>query len=99
MTHLRMACPPVAGSGGWTVLRFSLRSKLFPSSLSLLGMDSSRHPDAPFRVACRFAGKDGYLVLDQLRTAHRERLVRRLGTLTAPTLAKALAVLQEMFAT
>lgn len=52
----------------------------------------------PFRVPCRFAGKDGHLVLDQLRTVDRERLVKRLGALAAPTLAKALAVLQEMFA-
>ncbi len=52
----------------------------------------------PFRVACRFAGKDGHLVLDQLRTVDRERLVKRLGALTAPTLSKALGVLREMFA-
>jgi mRNA interferase MazF len=52
----------------------------------------------PFRVPCRFAGKDGHLVLDQVRTVDRERLVKRLGALTAPTLSKALGVLQEMFA-
>lgn len=51
----------------------------------------------PFRVSCRFAGKDGHLVLDQLRTVDSERLVKRLGALSAPTLAKALAVLQAMF--
>ena len=55
------------------------------------------HP-YPFRIPCRFSRRDGHLVLDQLRTVDRERLVRRLGSLTAPTLAKALAVLQEMFA-
>lgn len=55
------------------------------------------HP-YPFRIACRFSGKDGHLVLDQLRTVDRERLVKRLGTLTTPTLTKALGVLQEMFA-
>jgi mRNA interferase MazF len=37
-------------------------------------------------------------VLDQLRTVDRERLVKRLGSVTTPTLAKALGVLQEMFA-
>lgn len=52
----------------------------------------------PFRVACRFLGKDGHIVLDQLRTVDRERLGKRLGTVTAPTLAKVLGVLQEMFA-
>jgi mRNA interferase MazF len=52
----------------------------------------------PFRVACRFAGREGHVVLDQVRTVDRERLVRRLGRLTAPTLGRALAVLQAMFA-
>ena len=52
----------------------------------------------PFRVPRRFAGKDGHLVLDQLRTVDGGRLSKRLGALTAPTLAKALGILQEMFA-
>jgi mRNA interferase MazF len=60
-------------------------------------LTSGSHP-YPFRIACRFAGRDGHLVLDQLRTVDRERLVKRLGALSAPTLSKALAVLQEMFA-
>lgn len=55
------------------------------------------HP-YPFRVACRFAGKDGHVVLDQIRTVDRERLGKRLGVLTAPTQAKILGVLQAMFA-
>jgi mRNA interferase MazF len=52
----------------------------------------------PFRVACRFRKRDGFVVLDQLRTIDRSRLVRRVGRLTAPTLSKALGVLREMFA-
>ena len=52
----------------------------------------------PFRIPCRFGGKDGHVVLDQLRTIDRERLTKRLGALSAPTLSKALSVLQEMFA-
>ena len=52
----------------------------------------------PFRIPCRFAGKDGHIVLDQLRTVDRERLVKRLGAVTSPTLSKALGVLHDMFA-
>jgi mRNA interferase MazF len=52
----------------------------------------------PFRVPCRFAGKAGHIVLDQIRVVDLERLTRRLGRLTPATLAKALSVLQEMFA-
>ena len=51
----------------------------------------------PFRVPCRFQGRAGHLVLDQIRTVDRERLVRRLGRLTGGTVEKALLVLQEMF--
>ena len=52
----------------------------------------------PFRVPCRFGGKAGYVVLDQLRTVDLERLIRRRGQLTATTLKKVLGVLQQMFA-
>lgn len=52
----------------------------------------------PFRVACSFQGKAGHVVLDQIRTVDRERLVRRLGSLSPAVLGRALAVLREMFA-
>ena len=52
----------------------------------------------PFRVPCVFQKGDGYLVLDQLRTVDRRRLVRCLGSLPRSTLSEALAVLRQMFA-
>jgi mRNA interferase MazF len=52
----------------------------------------------PFRVPCRFKGKVGHVVLDQLRTVDRERLVRNLGRISPGTLRRVLTVLQEMFA-
>jgi mRNA interferase MazF len=55
------------------------------------------HP-YPFRVECRFGGKDGSVVLDQIRTVDRARLIRKLGRLSASALHHALLVLQEMFA-
>ncbi len=55
------------------------------------------HP-YPFRVPCRFGGRAGHVVLDQIRTVDRERLVRRLGRLSPATLGRSLGVLQEMFA-
>jgi mRNA interferase MazF len=60
-------------------------------------LTTGAHP-YPFRVACRFDGKDGHVVLDQLRTVDRVRLSRKLGALTAVTQQKVLAILQEMFA-
>ena len=53
---------------------------------------------AGFRVALTFQGKQGLIVLDQLRTLDRVRLVKRLGALRPPTLALTLQTLQAMFA-
>ena len=52
----------------------------------------------PFRLACRFQGKSGFLVLDQIRTVDRARLVKRLGQLGPTVLGEALVTLQNMFA-
>ncbi|MBL8741933.1 MAG: type II toxin-antitoxin system PemK/MazF family toxin [Myxococcales bacterium] len=60
-------------------------------------MTSAGHP-YPFRVPCKFEGKSGFVVLDQLRTVDRERLVRRVGKLSSTALDRALSLLQEMFA-
>lgn len=52
----------------------------------------------PTRVPCRFKGKTGQVVLDQLRTVDSARLVRKLGRISQKTANQVLAVLQEMFA-
>lgn len=59
-------------------------------------MTTGGHP-YPFRIACRFAGKTGHVVLDQLRTVDHERFRKRLGSLSTGTMQAALAVLNEMF--
>jgi PemK-like, MazF-like toxin of type II toxin-antitoxin system len=53
---------------------------------------------APTRVDCTFRGKRGQVVLDQIRTVDRSRLVKRLGKLTGAQSANVLAVLAAMFA-
>lgn len=52
----------------------------------------------PWRVACRFQRRAGFVALDQLRTVDTERLVRRLGRLAPVALSSVLRSLQEMFA-
>ena len=51
----------------------------------------------PWRVACRFHNRSGFVALDQLRTVDRERLVKRLGRLSSSTTTEAMDTLQEMF--
>jgi len=54
--------------------------------------------DYPFRVLCRFKGRSGFVVLDQIRTVDQERLVRKLGRLSDSVINKSLSVLQDMCA-
>lgn len=52
---------------------------------------------APFRVPVKHAGTKGLIVLDQMRTVDKLRLARKLGTVSAKTLATTLSTLQEIF--
>ena len=52
----------------------------------------------PTRVSCKFQGKHGQIVLDQIRTVDKTRLVRRLGRIDKQTQTEVLLVLNEMFA-
>lgn len=65
------------------------------STFVVAPMTTGGHP-YPFRIPCRFDKKDGFIVLDQLRSVDRRRLVKRLGRMAPATLSKALGVLQEM---
>lgn len=53
---------------------------------------------ARFRIPVTFQAKQGLIVLDQLRTLDRFRLVKRLGALRPTTLMATLRILQDMFA-
>jgi mRNA-degrading endonuclease toxin of MazEF toxin-antitoxin module len=53
---------------------------------------------APFRPTLTFQGKSGRILLDQIRTVDKARLVKKLGVLSTQTHQKALLSLQELFA-
>jgi len=53
---------------------------------------------ASFRVPLTFKGKQGLILLDQLRTLDGVRLIKRLGALQPQTLGATLKTLQDMFA-
>ena len=59
---------------------------------------STKGRSYPTRVACKFQGKQGQVVLDQIRTVDKTRLVRKLGRIDAKTEVEVLTVLGEMFA-
>lgn len=51
----------------------------------------------PTRVASQFQGKDGQIVLDQIRTVDKNRLVKQLGQLSIDEQQAILDTLAEMF--
>ena len=53
---------------------------------------------APFRIAVTHAGKNGLILLDQLRAVDKARLAKKLGTVSPATLTAMLETLQEVFA-
>lgn len=67
-------------------------------STLILAPMSTRELPAPFRIPVRFMGKEGLILLDQICTMEKSRLIRKLGSIDEVTMAKALDVLQEVFA-
>lgn len=51
----------------------------------------------PSRVVCEFEGKNGFIVLDQIRAVDKSRLGKNLGTLDDETQLTVLEKLQEIF--
>ena len=65
-------------------------------TFTIMPLTSGSRP-APFRTTSTFGDRQGYFLGDQLRTADRHRLRRKLGTVNEQTLMRALATLREMF--
>lgn len=59
---------------------------------------TTRGRSYPTRVTCRFQRKSGQIVLDQIRTVDKTRLVKRLGSVDDESGSAVLRALQEMFA-
>lgn len=59
---------------------------------------TTKSHDFPTRVSCKFQGKEGYIVLDQIRTIDKIRLIKRLGKISNKAQSEVLAILNEIFA-
>ncbi len=51
----------------------------------------------PTRASVEFQGKKGRIVLDQIRTVDKDRLIKKIGRLKKNTCVKVVSILQEMF--
>ena len=58
---------------------------------------TSRIRDYPTRVTCIFQGTKGQIVLDQIRTVDKARLIKRLGVIDEKSQYEVIRILQEMF--
>ena len=58
---------------------------------------TTKDREYPTRVPCKFKSKNGQIVLDQIRTVDKSRLVKRLGKIEKSTAEEILKILQEMF--
>ena len=58
---------------------------------------TTKSRDYPTRISCLFQRKQGQIVLDQIRTVDKSRLVKKLGTLSSTTQDRMIEVLTEMF--
>lgn len=78
----------IAEAGDDTLLLAGVRQRrrrrpgVVTRSAIVAPMRTGSHP-APFRIAMHFQGKHGLILLDQLRTLDKQRLVRRLGSIGA----------------
>lgn len=66
-------------------------------TVTIAPMTTKSRP-APFRIAVTHAGQKGLILLDQIRTVDKSRLIKKLGGVSAKTLTATLATLQEVFA-
>ncbi len=57
---------------------------------------TTKSHDYPSRVKIIFQGKNGWIVLDQIRTVDKRRLVKKLGRINETTIRKTKAVIREM---
>ena len=59
---------------------------------------TSKSRNYPSRINCKFKGKLGQIVLDQIRTVDKKRLVKKLGEIDEKSQIDVIKLLQEMFA-
>jgi len=52
----------------------------------------------PTRISCKFKKKKGQIVLDQIRTIDKTRLIKKLGSINPETQLEVISVLQRLFA-
>ena len=67
----------------------------FLKTIIIAPMTTKSH-DYPTRIKIEFAGKLGWIVVDQIRTVDRMRFIKKMGTISASTINELKGKIQEM---
>ncbi len=59
---------------------------------------TSAQKEYPIRVSCTFRKRKGQIVLDQVRTVDKARLIQKIGTIDSKAQLDVISVLQRLFA-
>ena len=66
------------------------------STVTIAPMTLKSH-SYPTRVSVKFGGKNGWIVLDQIRAVDRKRLIKKLGRIDHNAISSIKSVIKEMF--
>ncbi len=67
------------------------------STVIIAPMTTKSH-EYPTRISCNFNGVAGWIVIDQIRTVDKIRLIKKLGVINEQTQQEVLACLSALFA-
>lgn len=70
----------------------------FNISTVIIAPMTSKLRNYPTRIPCKVEGKQGQIVLDQIRTVDKSRLFKKIDSLNKASQTKVLSGLKEMFA-
>jgi mRNA interferase MazF len=73
-------------------------NEMAPLKTAIIAPMTSKGFSYPTRISCTFQGKKGLVLLDQMRTVDKTRLVQKLGVISKNTQVKIINCLQELFA-
>ena len=65
------------------------------ATVMVVPMTTKLHP-FPTRVPVTFARKAGWIVLDQIRTVDKRRLIKRLGRIESKAIASIKSIIEDM---
>lgn len=57
---------------------------------------TTKSRDYPTRIEVQFSGNNGWVVLDQIRTIDKARVIRKLGIITQQQVQKVKSIIKEM---